>query len=318
MRLPGSALNAFPVALMLLAATTALGQEFPSKVIRIITSEPASTTDIVARIVAKGLNSSLGQPVIVENRGSMGADIVAKAAPDGHTLLFYGSSVWVQPILRKMPYDAEKDLVAISTGMRQAIVLLVHPSLPVKSVKELISLAKARPGQLNYSAGTTGATPHLAMELFKHQAGVDILRINYKGTGPAVNGLLGGETQIMFTGAGSVMSSHVKSGRLRALAVTTSKPNPLTPGLPTVASGLPGYEFLSVTGFFSPTKTPVSIVNILSREIVRILTDPKINEMLFESGVLAIGSSPEEFAAIVNADIARWREMIKDAAISGE
>ena len=292
-------------------------QPYPNKVIRIVTSAPGSTTDILARIVAKDAQPALGQPIIVENRGGPGAEYVARAAPDGYTILFYGSSVWVLPIFQKMSYDPATDLAPISTGMAQAIVLVVHPSLPVKSVKELIALAKARPGQLNYGAGTMGATPHLAMELFKSISKVDIVRINYKGTGPATIALASGEVQVMFTGAGSVMTSFVKNGRMRAIAVTTAKPSALTPGLPTVAaSGLPGYEFTSVAGFFAPAKTPAPILNLLSQEITKVLAKPEINAQFFDSGVEVFGSTPEEFGARVKADIDRWRKLIKEAGIN--
>jgi tripartite-type tricarboxylate transporter receptor subunit TctC len=298
-------------------AACAGAQSYPNKVVRIVTSEPGSTTDILSRVVARGITPALGQQVIVENRGTLGADYVAKAAPDGYTLLFYGSSVWVLPMFRPLSYDPVTDLAPISTGMAQAIVLVVHPSLPVKSVKDLIALAKARPGQLNYAAGTIGATPHLAMELFKSMANVNIVRVNYKGTGPATIALASGEVQAMFTGAGSVMNNFVKQGKMRAIAVTTAKPSALTPTLPTVsASGLPGYEFTSVAGFFAPAKTPPAILNLLSQEITKVLARPEINEQFAESGVEVFGSTPEAFGARVRGDIERWRKLIRDAGLN--
>jgi tripartite-type tricarboxylate transporter receptor subunit TctC len=320
MLLPRFAGCVFAGALMVLATGAAFGQEsYPGRLIHIYTSEAGSTNDIVARIVARGLTASLGQQAIVENRGGPAADVVARAPADGYSILLYGSSVWVLPYFRHMSYDPVRDLSPVSSAYSQAIVLLVHPSLPVRSVRELMALAKARPGELNYSAGTIAATPHLAMELFKYMTGLNIVRINYKGTAPAVNALIAGEVQVMFTGAGSVMTSHVKSGRLRALAVTNAEPSPLTPGLPTVAeSGLPGYEFTSVVGIFAPAKTPPAIVNLLSQEIVKILRKPEVNEMLFESGIAALGSTPEDFAARVKADIDRWRKVIKDTGIRVE
>jgi len=309
----------FAFALTMLAASAAFGQDaYPNRLIRILTSEAGSTNDIVARIVARGLTASLGQSAIVENRGGPAADVVARAPADGYSILLYGSSVWVLPYFRRMSYDPLRDLAPISSAYSQSIVLLVHPSLPVRSVKELMALAKARPGDLNYSAGTIAATPHLAMELFRYMTGLDIVRINYKGTAPAVNALLAGEVQVMFTGAGSIMQ-HVKSGRLRALAVTTAERSPLTPGLPTVAeSGLPGYEFTSVVGIFAPAKTPPPILNLLSQEIVKILRKPDVSEMLFESGVATLGSTPEDFATRVKADIDRWRKVIQDTGIRVE
>jgi tripartite-type tricarboxylate transporter receptor subunit TctC len=317
--LPRFAGSVIAGTLMMLAAPAAFCQDgYPSRVIHIYTSEAGSTNDIVSRIVARGITASLGRQAIVENRGGPAADVVARAPADGYSILLYGSSVWVLPYFRRMSYDPLRDLSPISSAYSQAIVLLVHPSLPVKSVKELMALAKARPGDLNYSAGTVAATPYLAMELFKYQTGLDIVRISYKGTAPAVNALLAGEVQVMFTGAGSIMA-HVKSGRLRALAVTTAERSPLTPGLPTVAeSGLPGYEFTSVVGIFAPAKTPPAIVNLLSQEIIKILRSPDVNEMLFESGVAALGSTPEDFAARVRADIDRWRKVIRDTGIRVE
>ena len=317
--LPRFAGGGFAVALMMFAIGAVFGQDaYPNRLIRIVTSEAGSTNDIVARIVARGLTASLGQLAIVENRGGPAADVVARAPADGYSILLYGSSVWVLPYFRRMSYDPLRDLSPISSAYSQAIVLLVHPSLPVRSVKELMALAKARPGDLNYSAGTVAATPHLAMELFKYMTGLNIVRINYKGTAPAVNALLAGEVQVMFTGAGSIMP-HVESGRLRALAVTTAERSPLTPGLPTVAeSGLPGYEFTSVVGIFAPAKTPPAIVNLLSQEIVNTLRKPDVNEMLFKSGVAGLGSTPEEFAARVKADIDRWRKLIQDTGIRVE
>ena len=307
-------------ALMALCATALQAQEapYPNRYIRILTSEAGSTNDIVSRILARHLPEKLGQTVVVENRGGPAADVAARSPGDGYTLLLYGSSVWVLPYFRRMSYDPVRDLTAVSSAYSQAIILLVHPSLPVKSVKELIALAKARPGQLNYSAGTTAATPHLAMELFKYQSKLNFVRVNYRGTQPAVNALTAGEVQVMFTGAGSVMPL-VKAGRLRPIAVTTAERSPLVPGLPTVAeSGLPGYEFTSVVGVFAPAKTPAAIVDLLSREIMAILKRPDVVQPLFESGTASLGSTAEDFGVRVRADIDRWRKIIKDTGIQIE
>jgi len=300
-------------------AGSALGQDsYPSKVVRIVTSELGSTNDLVARMVSRGLTSSLGQQTIIENRGGISPEVVARATPDGYTILFFGNAAWLMPLFRKMPYDPLRDLAAVSTGCSQPTVLAVHPSLPVKSVKDLIALARARPGQINYGVGATITGPTLAMELFKHMSRVDVVRINYRGTGPAANALVGGEVQVMFVGAGTIMP-HVRAGKLRALAVTTPEPTPLVPGLPTVAaSGLPGYEYTSVIGFLAPAKTPPSIVNLLSREIVQILKNSDVNRQLFESGVEAFGTTPEVFAARIRADIDQWRQIIKDNGIQVE
>jgi tripartite-type tricarboxylate transporter receptor subunit TctC len=291
---------------------------YPNRYIRILTSEAGSTNDIVSRIIARHLPEKLGQTVVVENRGGPAADVAARSAPDGYTILLYGSSVWVLPYFRRMSYDPLRDLTGVSSAYSQAILLIVHPSLPVKSVKDLMALAKARPGELNYSAGTTAATPHLAMELFKYQSKLNLVRINYRGTQPAVNALVAGEVQVMFTGAGSVQPL-VKAGKLRAIAVTTAERSPLVPGLPTVAeSGLPGYEFTSVVGIFAPAKTPSAILNLLSREITAILKRLDVAGPLFDSGTAALGSTPEEFDMRVRADIDRWRKIIKDTGIKIE
>ncbi len=320
MQLAGKAGCAGAVAWMALSMSAAQAQEspYPSRYIRILTSEAGSTNDIVSRVLARHLPEKLGQSVVVENRGGPAADVLARSAPDGYSIMLYGSSVWVLPYFRRMSYDPIRDLTGVSSAYSQAIILLVHPSLPVKTVKELMALARARPGELNYSAGTTAATPHLAMELFRYQSKLNLVRVNYRGTQPAVNALMAGEVQTMFTGAGSVLPM-VKAGRLRAIAVTTAERSPLVPGLPTVAeSGLPGYEFTSVVGVFAPAKTPPAIVNLLSREIAAILKRPDVVDPLFESGTAALGSTPEAFDARVRADIERWRKIIKDTGIQIE
>ena len=299
-------------------ATTVFGDEnYPTKVIRITTSEPGSTNDLVARIVARGLTASLGQ-TIVENRGGISPELVAKAAPDGYTILFFGNAAWLTPLFRKMPYDPEHDLAPVSTGCSQPTILAVHPSLPVKSARELIALAKARPGEINYGTGATITGPLLAGELFKHQAKVNIVRINYRGTGPAAMALVGGEVQVMFVGAGTAMP-HMRAGKIRALAVTTPEPSPLIPDLPTVsASGLPGYEYTSFIGFQAPGKTAPSIVNRLSREIVQILNTADARSRLAESGVDAFGTTPEAFTAKIKAEIEQWRQIIKESGLRFE
>ena len=302
---------------MALAGAAAAQDGYPTRVVRIVTSEPGSTNDLVARMVARGLTASIGQ-TIIENRGGVSPEVVARAAPDGYSILFFGNAAWIMPLFRKMPYEPLRDLAAVSTGCAQPTVLAVHPSLPVKNVKEVIALARARPDQINYGVGATIAGPTLAMEIFKHMTKVDMVKINYRGTGPAANALMAGEVQVMFVGAGSIMP-QVRAGKLRALAVTTPEPTPLVPGVPTVAaSGLPGYEYTLVIGFMAPAKTPPAIVNLLSREIVQILKNPDVNKRLFDSGVEAFGTTPENFAARIKADIEQWRQIIKDNGIQVE
>jgi len=299
-------------------AGAATAQEnYPNKVVRIVTSEPGSTNDLVARMVARGLTAGIGQ-TIIENRGGISPEVVARAPADGYNILFFGNAAWIMPLFRKMSYEPKRDLTAVSTGCSQPTVLAVHPSLPVKNVKDVIALARARPGQINYGVGATIAGPTLAMEIFKNMVKVDMVKINYRGTGPAANALMAGEVQIMFVGAGSIMP-QVRAGKLRALAVTTVEPTPLVPGVPTMAaSGLPGYEYSSVIGFLAPAKTSPAIVNLLSREIVQILKNPEVNKQLFESGVEAFGSTPEAFAARMKADIEQWRQIIRENGIKVE
>lgn len=301
-------------ALMLSVMATP-AQNYPVKVVRIVTAAAGSANDWTSRVLAQELTASLGQQVIVENRGGLGAEAVAKAPPDGHTLLAYGGSVWLLPFLRKhVPWDPVRDFAPISLAMTSPNILVVHPSIPVKSTRELIKLAKSRRGQLNYAAGTIGASPHLSAELFKAMAGVDIVRVGYKGTGPSVIALVGGEVHLMFAGLGTV-APHIGTGRLRALAVTSLKPSALVPGMPTVADTLPGYEATSVLAVFAPARTPPGIVNRLHQEIVRAIHKSEIREQLFKAGVEVVGTSPDELAAMVKLDMARMGKVIRDAGI---
>ena len=295
---------------LVLSPTLASGQQYPSKVIRILTSAPGSTNDIVARMIAQGITPRLKQQVIVENRGILAAEITARADSDGHTLLFYGGAVYLLPMMRPAPYDAQGDLTPITAGVTQVTMLVVHPSLPVKSTKELIALAKARPGELNYGAGTLGAAPHLATELFKSMAGVDIVRVAYKGTGPSVIGLYSGEVVVMFVGMGSV-KGLLEAKKLRALAVTTPKRSPLAPGLPTVGETVPGYSFVSEICLYAPGKTPQPIIDRINREVVQVLTSPEIRKQLALRGIDVIANSPQEAAAGIKADAEKNRKLLK-------
>ncbi len=305
-----------------LYAAAAFSQPYPNKPLRIIGPEPGGAADFVARLVGQGLSLSFGQQVIVENQGSasgtIAAQMVAKAQPNGYTLLIYGSTVWTVPLMQDTPYDPVKDLAPITFAARSPNVLVVHPSLPVNSVPELVTAAKAAPGKLNYATGGTGSTPHLAAELLKSMAGINIVRINYKGSTPALNGLLSAEVHLMFAIAAAAMP-HVKPGRLRALAVTSAQPSPLVPGLPTVAaSGLPGYESGTTIGVFAPAGTPAALINLMNQEMARVLEKPDTKEKCFNVGMETVGSSPEVFAALVKSDIAKWGKVIRDAGIRAE
>ena len=306
------------VCMIALGVSMAAGQDYPNKPVRIITSAAGGGADLMARLIAQALTGSLGQQVVVENRGgvaSIAAQAVAKAPPDGYTLLYYGSSVWVLPFLEKTPYDPVKDFSPITWVVSLPNVLVVHPSLPVKSVKELIALAKARPGVLNYSSGTSGTGSQLASELFRTMAGVDIVAIPFRGAGPARNSLLAGEVEFTFATPNTVMP-YVQSGRLRALAVTSAQPSALVPGLPTMAaSGLPGYESVSINAMFAPAGTPAAIISRLNQEIARYLKRADTKERLLNMGVEPVANTPEEFAAAMKIDMAKMGKLIKGAGL---
>jgi tripartite-type tricarboxylate transporter receptor subunit TctC len=308
---------------LVFCAGTASGQNYPSKPIRMLTAEAGGGADFVARVIARELSANLGEQVVVDNRGGAGGiiagEIVARAAPDGYTLLFYGPAIWLLPFLRNhVPYDPVRDFSPITMAVTTPNILVVHPSLPVSSVGELIALAKARPGQINDAGANTGSSVHLAAELFKAMAGVKIVRVPFKGVGPALNALIAGQVQIMFPSAGAV-APHVKSGRLRALAVTSAQPTALAPGLPTVAaSGVPGYESIAMFGIFAPARLPAALSKRLHQEIVRALLRPEVKSRLFESGIEPVGSSPAEFAATLKSEMTKWGKVIKDAGIRDE
>lgn len=302
-----------------LNATPAPGQFFPGKPIRIVTSQAGGGTDFAARIVAQGLTDGLGQQVIVDNRGALSAvEAVSKSAPDGYVLLVSGSTFLFAPLLGNATYDPVRDFSAISILAMAPSVLAIHPSLPVKSIKQLIALARNVPGELNYASGPSGSILHLAMELFKSMAKVDIMRIPYKGTAPALNDLISGRVHIMVANASGV-SPYIRSGRLNAVAVTSLQPSALAPGLPTVAeSGLPGYEVTSLDAIFAPAKTPSAIINRLNEETVRVMNRPDVKRKFLESGEETVGSSPEDLITRIKSEMATWSKLIKSAEIRSD
>jgi tripartite-type tricarboxylate transporter receptor subunit TctC len=317
-RLAATAIVFVIVAVVIGVLTTGAAHaqdKYPSRVIRIVTAAPGSNHDWGARLTANELSSRITQRVIVENRGSIAVEHVAKeAAPDGYTVLFYGAYVWLQPLLNKVSWDPLVDLAPVTLAISSPNILVVHPSLPVKSAKELIALARSKPGQLNYAAGGGGSTPHIAAELFKHLAKVDITRVNYKGSGPSMIGLLTGEVQLMFAALGPAVP-HIQSGKMKALAMTTPRRTKLRPDLPTISEIVPGYQSEAAIGFFVPRKTPPPVVTYLNREIVQALKGVE-PETLFNAGVEVIASSPEEFASFMKADIARMVEVMKGGRFS--
>ena len=306
-----------------MVAGAAPGQNYPTKPIRLVTAESGGGNDLTARLIVQGLGGSLGQPMIVDNRGGAGgiiaADIVAKAQPDGYTLLLYANNIWIIPLLNSSaPFDVVRDFAPITWAAKSPNILVVNPALPVKSVSELIAYAKARPGELNYGSGGTGSSTHLSVELLKSMTGINVVRVPFKGNGPAVNALFAGEVHMMIATAGSV-APHLKSNRLRALAVTSPQPSPLAPGLPAMAaSGLPGYESMQIYGVFAPSKVPAPIVKRLNEEMVRVLGRADIKEKFLASGVEPVGGSPQQLASTVKSEIVRIGKVIKDAGIRGE
>ena len=311
-----------PLCIFILHVPVVGAQHYPVKPLRIVTSEPGGVADFTARLIAQGLSTAFHQPAIVDNRGGasgvIGIDIVARAPADGYTLIVFSPSLWTLPLIQRTSYDTLRDFAPVTLAVTAPNLLLVHPSFPATSVKALIALAKAKPGEYNYAAGSIGAASHLSGELFKSMAGADIVRVPFRGTAPALNALLGGQVQMMFAGAGSAVP-HVLSGRLRALAVTSAQPSVLFPDLPTIASsGLPGYELETNTGMFAPAATPVAIINRLQAEIARALHQPEVKQRLAAAGIEPVANTPAEFTAKVKAEIARLGKVVKEAGIRAD
>jgi tripartite-type tricarboxylate transporter receptor subunit TctC len=297
-------------------AAAAPREAYPVKPIRVVTAPAGAGNDFMARVISQGLSSSLGQQLVVDNRpaGIIG-ELVAKAPPDGYTLLAVGSVLWLTPFLQDVVgYDPVKDFAPISITAKSVNILVVHPAVAATSVKELVALARSKPGQLNCATGATGSSNHLALELFRSLAQVNIMRIPYKGSGPAVNDLLSGQLQMMFptTAAGL---PHVKAGRLRALAVTSLRPSALAPGLPTVAESVPDYESIVMYGLLAPAKTPPAIIDRLQSELAQYLKSAAATEKLMTVGVEPVASSPRELAAAMASEMDRLGKLIKDARL---
>jgi tripartite-type tricarboxylate transporter receptor subunit TctC len=299
------------------AAGPLSAQDYPVRPIRFVTAAVGGGIDFTARLLAAGLTERLNQQVIVDNRGgtNVAPQTVAMATPDGYTLLVHNNTVWIAPLLDRVPYNHEKQLWPITLTARSPNILVVHPSLGVGSVKELIAFAKSNPGKVDYASGPVGASNHVAAEVFKSMAGVDLVRIGYKGGGPALNAVVAGEVKVMFATTGSV-TSHVQSGRLKGLAVTSAEPSPLVPGMPTVAaSGVPGYSAEAIYGFWAPAGTPAPIMKRLHEEAVKVLNQPEMKERFVKSGVETVGSTPQQFAAEIKAETARLAKVLEAAGI---
>lgn len=294
---------------------------YPNKPVRLIVGQaPGGATDVIARLVSPKLGEQLGQTVVVENRtgaaGSIGAAFVAKSAPDGYNLLVVSSSYAINPSLyTDLPFDPVKDLMPVSLIAEAPFVLVVHPSMPVRSVKDLVAFAKAKPGVLNYASGGNGSSGHIAGELFTYLANIKIVHVPYKGAGPALVDVIAGQVHMTF---GSVLSSlgHVKSGRLRALGVTGGTRSAGAPDLPTIAeAGVPGYQTTTWYGLLAPANTPAAIVNRLSDEMKKAIESPDVKNRVLNDGADPRGSSPKQFQTHLAAEMKRAAEIVKRAAI---
>ena len=304
-----------------LAQTSA---QYPARPVRIVVPQsPGASTDTTARLIAQRLTTALGQTVLVDNRpgaGSViGTEVVAKATPDGHTLLVVASSITLNPIMHKnLSWDPVRDFAPITQLSSFPNVLVVHPAVPVKTVKDLIALAKAKPGTLNYGSAGTATGTHLSAELFKHMTGTDMVHVPYKGGGAAMPALMGGQVQLMFATTVSALP-HVRAGKLRAIAVTSAKRSPSAPDVPTIAeSGVPGYDHTPWNGFLAPAKTPRAIVARLNEETARILHTPDTKAIFMNEGAEPVGNKPEEFGAIIKSEIAKWGKVIQAAGIKAD
>ncbi len=306
------------IASLTLAAccAAASAQNDPAKAVRMIVGyPPGGPTDVLARIVSQKLTQAWGQQVIVDNRpgasGMIGAEFTARAAPDGYTLLMVPVTYAVTPSLfSKMTYDVEKDLAPVAQVAAAPFILVVHPTLPVKTVKDLITLARSRPGQLNFASASTGGMPHLAGELFNSMTGVKMVHIPYKGAAPATTDLLSGQITLMFNNMLSAMP-QVKAGRLRAVAVTSLKRSAAAPELPTISETVPGYEANGWYGSFAPAATPKDLINRVNGEMNRIMKMPDVTQRLAGDGVEAVGTTPEQFGVYLKQEIAKWGKVVK-------
>ena len=313
-----------PVALALITgAAAAQGPAYPVKAVRIVVpSSPGGGTDILARVLAQKMAESLGQQFVVENRPGagqvIGIEAVARSAPDGYTLIMAASAIVINEMLyAKPPYDTLCDFAPVTQAASLPNILVAHPALPVKSVRELIALAKTRPGQLNYSSAGSGTSPHLSMELFRLMAGITLTHIPYKGSGPATVDLVAGQVQLSMPNVLTALP-QIKGGKLRGLGVTSSKRATGLPEIPAIAETLPGYEAIQWYGVLAPAGTARDIVGKLQAEMARILVLPEVKERLAADGADAVGSRPDEFTAYIRSELAKWGKVVKTGGIKLE
>jgi len=316
-----------PGILIALNALAVSGAEpdYPSKPIRVVvTFPPGGPTDVVARIIGQRFTDKWGHTVVIDNRGGgggiVGTEIVARAAPDGYNLLIgTAGGMSINPALHpKLSYDPFKDFAPVSMLVINPQILVVHPAVPANTVKDLVALAKNKPGQLNFGSSGTGTATHLGLELFKIATGINVVHVPYKGGAPALTDLIAGQIQLLFISIPSVMP-HVKAGKLKAIAVSSAKRSLSAPDVPTVAeSGYPGFEYVNWNALFAPAATPQAIVRKLNTEVVSILTEPKIVQQLLSQGAEPSTNTPAELATYMRADHARWTKVIRSARIKAE
>lgn len=306
--------------LTLVLAGAASAQNFPNKSIRFLVGfAPGGSTDIVARLIAQKMSDNVGQQVVVDNRAGAGgiiaAEILSKAPPDGYTMFACttGNFAIIPYLYKTVPYNADKDLLPVTQTGSLPYIIVVHPSLPVKNVKELIAFAKSHPGQINYASSGIGSASHLSPELFKSMAGINIVHVPYKGTGNAMGDLLAGQVVMMFDQPVSSLPL-VKAGKLRVLAISSGRRFPTLPEIPTVAeSGIPGFEAVSWAGVCVPGGTPKDIVNRLQGEVAKVLKLPDVTDRLMRDGIEPIGSTPEQFNAFIQTEKIKWSKVVKDS-----
>ena len=307
------------------AGTLAQAQPFPSKTVKIVVGFTAGgPSDIVARLVGQQLSERLGKPVVVENRpgatGTIGADIVAKSKPDGYTLYLASQTTHaVTPYMyQKVGYDPVNDFATVTLAMQNPLLVVAHPSLGVKSMQELVALARAKPGAIDFATGGIGSSPHMSVELFKSLFGLNMVAVHYKGDSAATADLLGGQVPVMFASIAGLLQ-HVQSGKLRGLAVTGAQRSAIAPEFPTIAeSGLTGYQVITWFGLLVPAGTPADVISKLHQETVQSLGLPQVKEQIAKLGMEVVGSTPEQFGAFLKEENARWSKVVRDLNLRAE
>ncbi|MBI4193888.1 MAG: tripartite tricarboxylate transporter substrate binding protein [Betaproteobacteria bacterium] len=313
-----------PLLVLLVYAAPAAAQGYPARAIRIIVPySPGGSTDVVFRLLAPRLSEDLGQPVVVENRpgasSTIGLDIAAKSPPDGYTWGVANIAYGANPsLIKKMPFDSGKDLIPVSQVTIVTMVLSLHPSVPARSVEQLVALARSRPGEINFGSAGNGSANHLATAKFMHSTGIKLTHVPYKGGGPAVVSLVSGETSMLFATIPSAIQ-HIQAGRLRGLAVSRGQRSSALPDIPTVAeAGVPGYEAIEWNGVMLPTGTPPAVIQRIHQTLAKVLAIPAIRERIVGLGAEPVGSSPKEFSAFIKSELGTWARVIKEVGIKIE